>query len=260
MLRLRQKLLLPLLLSIAAGVIIYIVSIIASGYSETVGAVSRLDGWAWLLILSLSVCNYGLRFLRWQWYLRLFGHTIPLIKNFSYYLAAFAFTTTPGKAGEAVRSLYLKSHAVKYTQSLAAFFTERFMDLMAIAILAIRAALQFRDYQWVVVVVAVIILVSLQLIRAPWLRNLLHKRRQRIESSKLKTVIQRIISLLESSALLFKQRILYGGFIIGVLAWGAEGIAFYYILWFLGIETSPTIAIGIYAISTLVGALSFILH
>lgn len=44
----------------------------------------------------------------------------------------FALTTTPDKAGEAIRSLYLqKSFKVPLSHSFAAFFAERFVDLLA---------------------------------------------------------------------------------------------------------------------------------
>ena len=74
------------------------------------------------LILGLSLLNYCLRFVRWQLYLSRLGYDLPHGLSLRYYLAGFAFTTTPGKAGEAVRSLYLKRHGISYSQSLSALF------------------------------------------------------------------------------------------------------------------------------------------
>ena len=45
---------------------------------------------------------------------------------------------------------------------------------------------------------------------------------------------------------------------MSLIAWCAEGLAFYYILVLLEIVVTPWLGIGIYAISILVGAISFI--
>ena len=69
----------------------------------------KLLGWTgWAIILGLSLANYLIRFVRWEIYLRQLGNRVPFLANLSVYLAGFGFTTTPGKVGEAVRTVYLK--------------------------------------------------------------------------------------------------------------------------------------------------------
>ena len=48
------------------------------------------------------------------------------------------------------------------------------------------------------------------------------------------------------------------GISIGLVAWGAEGVAFYYIMHVLGSDLTLQGALFIYAFSMLVGALSFL--
>jgi uncharacterized protein (TIRG00374 family) len=48
------------------------------------------------------------------------------------------------------------------------------------------------------------------------------------------------------------------GIALGVVAWGAEGVAFYYIMQVLGNDLTLSTALFIYAFSILVGALSFL--
>ena len=45
---------------------------------------------------------------------------------------------------------------------------------------------------------------------------------------------------------------------LGLIAWGAEGVAFFFILDALAVPTSAALAVGIYSISVLAGAISFI--
>ena len=61
---------------------------------------------------------------------------LDVYKRQLYYLSGFAFTVSPAKAGEAVRSLYLRSYGVTYSQSIAALFVERLQDLLAMVLLA----------------------------------------------------------------------------------------------------------------------------
>jgi uncharacterized protein (TIRG00374 family) len=67
-----------------------------------------------------------------------------------------------------------------------------------------------------------------------------------------------LLDLLRSASTLLKSGPLYAGLVLGLIAWGAEGIAFHVILEALYINTSLLLAVGIYSISVLAGALSFI--
>jgi hypothetical protein len=57
---------------------------------------------------ALSFANYGLRFLRWQRYLRVLGIQIPTGTSYLIHLAGLALTISPGKMGEAFKSWLVK--------------------------------------------------------------------------------------------------------------------------------------------------------
>lgn len=61
-----------------------------------------------LIALGLLLVNHGLRFLRWQTYLSALGHTMPLLFSGQIYVASFALITTPGRAEEMLRGVFLK--------------------------------------------------------------------------------------------------------------------------------------------------------
>ncbi|MCF6281388.1 MAG: flippase-like domain-containing protein [Candidatus Polarisedimenticolaceae bacterium] len=247
-----------LIFSVLAATVIYGLSVISSDLGA-VSASSAKFGWsAWLLVLALSLVNYLLRFVRWQLYIKQFSDDVPLLANLTYYLAGFAFTTTPGKAGEAVRSLYLKRHGVAYTHSLAAFFTERFIDLITMVLLSLFAAIAFPDFRWPVLWVAALFVGLLPLIHSMKMHRFLEQLRLRIPSEKIKSMGERLLVLLRSAADLLKAGPLYSGLALGLIAWGSEGVAFYIILDTLGVSSPFGVAIGIYSISVLIGALSFI--
>jgi len=66
------------------------------------------------------------------------------------------------------------------------------------------------------------------------------------------------IEIVLHSGRCFSLPMLLYGIALGLVAWGAEGMAFYYIMHVLGSDLSIPTALFIYAFSMLVGALSFL--
>ena len=91
----------------ALAVIAYLGLAVFSDAAAMRDGLQRLGPGQWLALLGLSLLNYALRFLRWHGYLRALGARVGLGRDLLIYVAGFAFTVTPGKAGEAVRSVYL---------------------------------------------------------------------------------------------------------------------------------------------------------
>lgn len=247
-----------MLLVVIASAFFYGFWIVYAGPGDVWMGIKKI-GWAgWLIILGLSLFNYALRFCRWHLYLSSLGYQVPKLANFKLYLAGFAFTTTPGKVGEAIRSVYLKKYNVKYADSLAAFFVERLVDVVAMVLLALLAAYAFEAQRWLVIVVSIALIMILPLIRSAAFHRLLDRVRQRSGVEKLRTLGAQLLQLLDSSAKLLRAKNLYGGLGLSVLAWAAEGLALYVVVIWSGVEISMPLAIGIYGISILAGALSFV--
>jgi uncharacterized protein (TIRG00374 family) len=246
------------ILSSVTALGLYGLFILFSDYQVTLDAVTRLGWEGWTSILILSLLNYLLRFGRWQIYLRHLDHRIPSCLHLAYYCAGFALTTTPGKAGEAIRSFYLKPHAVSYGDSLAALFAERFVDLLAMVLLATLIVTYFPSYGWLIAITSVLLI--LLIVPITQSRRLSHfiKARHKRHISRFDGILERLAGLLRSSAVLLGWRQLYWGLAIGIVAWGAEGLGFFIVLATLDIDVSMMQAVSIYAIGILAGALSFI--
>ena len=238
--------------------VLYLVFIFLIGYQDIMDAVTRLGWSGWILILSCSLTNYILRFVRWSVYLKRFNHKIPLYLHLHYYMSGFALTTTPGKAGETIRSLYLKTHGVNFSHSLAMFFTERFLDVIVITMLATLAILSFSEHSRFIISTAIILVLFLPLLRSRLIVHYLQRLTIIIRYQWLRLLILNLSSLLDSARVLLEWRLLYGGLLIGLLAWAIQGFAFYYILLIMQTGLPWYTAMSIYAISLLAGALSFV--
>jgi len=178
-------------------------------------------------------------------------------------MVGFALTFTPAKIGETIRSTYLAQHEVPYTHSLAMFFSERLLDVIVIALLSLlslqigwdNASSSINSF----IIISVIIIVSfIPLLRQAFVTQLIEMLSSRIPWIKLQKLLNHLILLLITARDLFAPKPIYMGFFLGAIAWFIQGVAFYFILTTLGIEISLEQSIGIYAISLLAGALSFI--
>jgi len=249
-----RALLLIVLLS-AAG---YLVFSIWGGWQDVVAAFARVGLIGCAIALALSLVNYGVRFVRWQKFLALLGHRVHTPESLRIYIAGFGLTILPGKAGEAIRSVFLKNHGITYPESLAAFFSEHFSNLISMLLLVAIGLWVYPPAQPVVVVLAVAIVIVLVVIQQTrWLHAL-----ETLALNKLParpaSLIASTISIVLHSGRCFRLPMLLYGIALGLVAWGAEGVAFYYIMHVLGSDMSLQTALFIYAFSMLVGALSFL--
>lgn len=247
-----------LVISVVAAFVLYAGSSLFTGAEDVLRAVSRVDLRVWIPVLGLSLLNYLLRFCRWQWYLARLGHTLPPLRHLTYYLAGFAFTTTPGKMGEAIRSIYLRPHGVSYVDSLAALFVERLLDMLAMLLLGLLAGGFFSKVWWPVVCAAILIAAIFAAVSRPDLQHAITARLNRSRSSRIQRFGGQLGSLMRSSEALLSPRMMVGGVMLGLIAWGAEGIGLYLILRGLEVEVTALAAMGVYAAGILIGALSFI--
>ena len=239
------------------GVVAYLVAALATDADSLKAALAALGLSGSLLVLGASLLNYGLRFRRWALYITRLGHRPPMGRHLLYYLSGFAFTVSPAKVGEAVRALYLREHGVPYADSMAALSVERLLDLLAVALLACLFMLHAPAY-WPVLAGALLLTAALiMVIGRPAASRLFDRiavaRRGRIGAG----IASGIADLLRASRCLLSPGLLARGLLIGVIAWGAEGIGLYWICSGLDLAIAPSTAIGIYAIAVLAGAAAF---
>jgi len=246
-----------IVLSLGLAVLLYATLGAGIDGTRTLAAMRQLEFEWWAAILGLSLFNYGLRFVRWHGYLAWLGEHVPVVRHAVIYIAGFALTTTPGKAGEGLRSVYLARLGVPYPHSLAAFFAERFLDLLAIALLSMLVLVAFSGYVWWVIAPIAALALLLIAIRQRRLLTAM-QRRYAAPEGRIQSLIASAVKAWDQAFALMANRPLYAGLAIGLVAWAAEGVSLFVIAHGLGIELSLATAIGIYAVSMLVGALSFI--
>jgi uncharacterized protein (TIRG00374 family) len=227
------------------------------GWRDVVAAIDRIGLLGTAIALSLSLVNYTMRFVRWQKYLASLGHHVYAPESLRIYLGGFGLTILPGKVGETIRSVILKRHGISYPQSLAAFFSDQFSNLISIIVLVgVGLWVYPRAKPLVAVLLVVIVVALLVLQQRSWLEAL-----ERFAINRLPARIGKLaghaIEVILHSGRCFSLPMLLYGMVLGLVAWGAEGLAFYYVLTKLDSGVSLQAALFIYSFSLMVGALSF---
>jgi uncharacterized protein (TIRG00374 family) len=244
-----------LLLSVLLAAAGYLGFALFSGWGAVTAAVLQVGFLGVAVALALSLVNYGLRFVRWQMYLKTLGHAVPWRPSLQIYLAGFALTTTPGKAGEAFRGVLLKRRGVPYTDSLAAFFTERLSDLIAIVLLTLFGLTLYPEARPLILLGAGVAIAFLILLSRPdWMDFVV---RHIPRSRRFGKWITHALEFLRQSARCNRPVILALGTGLSVLGWAAEAFAFFLILHWMGLGIGFPFAAFVFAIAMLAGALSF---
>lgn len=244
------------ILSVVVSALGYLGFSLWGGWQEVCSAVGKVGVVGICIALLMSLANYGLRFLRWQSYLKVLGHRVPWQPSLKIYLAGFALTTTPGKAGEALRGVLLKRWGVPYPQSFAAFFSERLSDLFAVVLLTLFGLTLYPDARPMIVAGAVLVVAGFLVLSQ---RRLIERLAKLIpeRSGKLLGLVRHILHVLLEAQRCHRPGILIGVTILSVIAWSAEALAFHWILQWMGADVPLAFAVFVYAISMLAGALSF---
>jgi glycosyltransferase 2 family protein len=243
--------------SVALAALGYLGLSLWAGWREVVTAIVKVGPIMLAGLLALSLVNYLLRFLRWARYLALLDAPVAWRINLDAYFSGFALTTSPGKLGEMLRSVLLKPHGVPAAASIAAFFAERASDLLAILVLTAVGLWAYAPARPVVGLALAGVGVALLLVQWTALITTID-RWALAKPQKWAKLVVRLCEIVLHFRRCFSLPALSMGVTIGVIAWFAEGLGFWWLLSALGHPLPLATAVFIYAFAMLVGGLSFL--
>lgn len=217
--------------------------------------------WAWLpVILSLTLFNYGLRFLKWHLYLRWVGAALPWPTSAAVFIAGLVMVLTPGKLGETVKSLLVwRLRGTPISTTLPVVFAERLTDGLAMVLLA---GLGISVYPAGVPILGGILAGLSVLVVGAWAWPQMEPLLRRLSKWPFfSRILPGLLSFYASAHSLVRVPNLLLAIGLGLLSWGAEGLAFALILHGLGVPTDLSMvqrAIFTLSFATLAGAVSFL--
>lgn len=242
-----------LVASVAVAACGYLLLFIDSGWAAVLHGVAVVGPWGLGCMLGMSALNYGLRFARWTVYLRAFGYSLPTRAHLRIYLTGFALTTTPGKAGEGIRSVFLARLGVPYSASLAAMLSERISDVVAVLILCLPGLQGTPHLHGAVLMLAAVIAAVWGVL---WWAGRATRPRDLADQGRLGVAVAHGLRILSQARSCHAPRVLVISTLLGVLAWGSEAAAFAWLTSRLGMHLTPGYAVFVYSASLIAGAIS----
>ncbi len=255
--KLRRNLMVGLLLGM-------VVSFGLALYGEgprVLGALARFDWRLLPLVLLLTLANYCLRWVKWQFYLRLLriGPAAPA-ESALVFFSGLGMTMTPGKAGEWLKSVLLKQlYGTPLSHSAPIVLAERLSDGLAMLLLASVGAIAFRRGLEVLALILVLAGLAVAVTRSRRFALGLLGLAERIPL--IDRHLPRLMVFYDSAHQLLQWRSLGVSVGLGFVSWFGECLAFFLVLWGVGVDPSWMLLIQatfILALATLVGSVSML--
>lgn len=210
-------------------------------------------------MLGLSLVNYGLRAWRWQMFSDALDVVVPWRRSLLYYVAGFSMTTTPGKAGEALRLwLIERCHGYGYQRIAPIFIADRLSDMLAHLLLVIIGVGAFAHYAGLTVIGAVVLVVLVFAFLRPGVLIRLVNAGYAATGRRRTRLFGGLRTTLRGTARLFTLRGFGLPFVLSVIGWFAEIVAFWLLLQALGTDVTLQQAIFIFVFSMIAGTLAML--
>ncbi len=215
-------------------------------------------GWLALIILSV-LFNYGLRFLKWRYFLAILGVKVPLRLNLWVFFSAFTMVLSPAKLGELVKSLLLKARmGIPVAVTAPVVMAERLTDLAGLLILCVLGFSRFAFGGRTLLVCSILIFAGMIVFSRPGFWHFIDRLPLvRKRSAGFRATVRAIA---ESTRTLLTLRSLFITVPLSAVSWAGEGVALYLIFRSLGLEivNLPAISVFAHAFGSVAGALSFL--
>lgn len=250
-----------LIAGLVLGFLIFLGFILISDIKEITSIFYSFRWDLLLLVLVLTFINYALRGLKFHYYLRQINpEKTSLYVSYRIFVAGFPLAITPGKAGEAVKGIWIHHRTgSSIAKGVSVVVAERISDGFAVLILSVIGVIAFPQY-WTIflsILLFLIVLVIISQVRP--LALMLLDFADRIPF--IKKISSGMREFYEGSYILFRPLSLIIAVGLGVISWAGEGVGFYLILIGLGLPPTPqlfSIALFVLAFSTVIGAVSFL--
>ena len=210
------------------------------------------------LMLALSMLCFVVRGVRWGALMRVTGYKVSTRDSLYLQLSGQTMSVTPGRVGEVLKP-WLASNITEMpmTSGVALVFAERLADLIAVCFLSLGGLSLIGGSVWVLVAALGVIVMGTGVASSRWFHERALIVIERQEWSRKHHASATAISATIQASLTWRTMLWSVG--ASVIAWGAEGVGFGLCLYALGFtELSILAAVSVYAVSTIVGAFTFL--
>lgn len=239
------------------SVCIYVVLVVTGDVNSIKNNISQFS-WQYLLFaVGFFLLAILIRVIRWNFWFHKIDSNISFRSSALFYLSGLAFSITPGRVGEAIRSYFIKrDHGITQSKTVPLVLVERFYDLIGLLIV-LGITLIFVDFNKTIMIIP-LTLVSIFFILTQK-KSIMKKLLSKISTIK---ILSKFAPNAEESSDILYQMFHFKNFIpssfLGSLLVFIDILGAYMIMQGLfiglGLEKSTLIV----SVSVIAGALSFI--
>ena len=244
-------------LALGLGVVAYLVLAVLAD-SEDLGA--ALGGFRWSLvpvIFGVVTLSYVVRFVRWSYYLRLLGATMPLRPNVAIFVAGLSMTISPGKLGEVLKSVFIRQvNGAPIARTAPAVVAERATDGTGMIAWGLMGALAFSFGLQALLLFLAIAAAGIAVLRSKRLSLLAE--RVLLKLPLLRSLAPHLGEFHGASNELLAARPLIVGTLISFLSWGLEILAVYLCAVGIGAEVPFLVVVFVFVVGSFAGAFSML--
>lgn len=225
--------------------------------NAVVAALLDVDPTAVGVMFGLVLLGYGVRFLKWEYYLRTLDIELSVRESAVVFFSGLMLVVTPGKVGEVWKAWFLRDlEGIPVRQTVPAIGAERITDLIALSGFAALAVLLYQRSIVVLIGIAGVVLGGLIVLQWRWLCL-----RALSLCEGLPVVgphVTELTTLYERTYALFRPRPLGVAMGLSLLAWGLEGLAFWVVIEGFGARADPILGLSVFGLGSIIGAVSFL--
>jgi uncharacterized protein (TIRG00374 family) len=244
-------------ISLGFAAALYLALTVYVNYSSVAKAMMMFN-WIWLpVVIALSFGNYCVRFIKWDYYLKLLNIKIGKTDSFAIFMSGLIMSVTPGKMGELLKSYLVKQVCGEPVSKTApVVFAERITDFVSLVLLALMGAYVFNYGRAVVIgtglfFLAVLVIISCRRLAGAIIKILSKFRFIEKHTSKLITAYDSSYIMLRPVPLLYMTA-------ISTVSWSLECFGYYLVLINFGINTTVLFAVFVYTFATIAGAVTML--
>ena len=244
-------------ISLGAAGLLYLGFTIYANFDNVVSTFASFNWFLIPLLLLLSLMNYFIRFLKWDYYLGILKVKIKKIDSFSIFMSGLIMSVTPGKMGELLKS-YLVKEVTKepVSKTFPVVFAERITDFVSLIIITLIGAYIFNFGREVVIGVGIFFLIVLIIISNKIIALKIIKLLEK--NNYLRKHLESIHNAYESSYQMLKPLPLIYMTLLSLVSWSFECFGYHIILINFNIEVSFLWAAFSYGFAIIVGAITML--
>jgi uncharacterized membrane protein YbhN (UPF0104 family) len=246
-----------LLVPLGLGLLVFLGLVLTADPRLLLASFRRFDLRLLPWVLGLSLCNYALRFIRWEAYLGRLGVRLARAKSLAVFCVGFLLSVTPGKAGELGKGWLVRElGGGPALRVVPAVLAERVTDLLGVLILIGIGALAFPHGAWLAALLAAAVAGVVLLLT--WKRgaDLAFRLLARLPLVGPRTPM--LVELYDHLRSLLSPGLLLVALALSTVAWGAEAVGFFLVVREYAPRASLLAALFNYTGATVVGSLSML--